>query len=728
MVEAEWMRILESADTTVEGMRAHEPVLSELCRVGKTSVAEEWAWAAIEALSARFSPSDVVAVAGRFLLAIGDSKDLRKQVAELYRTAFAGREGLDALVAEAGLAAGRPVRRALRTLEVCLPLEPGSYLAARDHEGAARVEAVDSVTWMFTFDDGTGSQALGAVELADRFRPASANEFRVMRHFTPDHLVDRLEKDPAAIVLDLCRDHEGTFTSDHLQALLVPTLLAEEDFKKWWTRARTALKKCPNVQVEGRSPYTISYVETPVGYDQTLWGAFESARGPLEQLQLVERYVRDCKTRKEPPAAAALGRCHEAARAHAAELIAHRSIRAGLAWAAAERIGELAGIDSESGELMECLKRAADVRPVLLQITEPALFGRACTALWQAKPGEAVEKLSAMFGVLPAELCDPAIDALVKGGWGAAELEALVQRILSAPLDHFGALLWLWDGPANETLAASVNRLTVLTRFLRTLDDCRRGESIDRERAKSFSLRARAVFSARRYERFIRCLQGIDPGMASPLRSQIAPLDNLGRAVREDLLDLLRRQFPSREVAPPIDPWKREDVLFVTQAAMVRKREEIEHHVNVTMRDNARAIGAAAEHGDLSENSEYKFALEERDLLRARLAQMNSELAIAQVLSPGDVATDFIGIGTRTVFQRTDNGARYEMTFLGPWDADHGKGAFNYQAPFAQSILGKRIGDTVRLPHTGTESEYQVVELSNGLVSAAQVPSHAAAS
>ena len=36
-------------------------------------------------------------------------------------------------------------------------------------------------------------------------------------------------------------------------------------------------------------------------------------------------------------------------------------------------------------------------------------------------------------------------------------------------------------------------------------------------------------------------------------------------------------------------------------------------------------LGEAASRGDLSENSEYKFAIEERNLLRARLAQLNSE-------------------------------------------------------------------------------------------------------
>ena len=93
-------------------------------------------------------------------------------------------------------------------------------------------------------------------------------------------------------------------------------------------------------------------------------------------------------------------------------------------------------------------------------------------------------------------------------------------------------------------------------------------------------------------------------------------------------------------------------------------------------------------------------SLEERDLLRARLAQMNSELQIARVIAPETVPTDHIGLGTRAVFHEVEGGGRYEMTFVGPWDSDIDRGWFNYKAPLCQAVLGKRIGDTVEIVET----------------------------
>ena len=225
----------------------------------------------------------------------------------------------------------------------------------------------------------------------------------------------------------------------------------------------------------------------------------------------------------------------------------------------------------------------------------------------------------------------------------------------------------------------------------------------------------RHVLSARKYQRFDQCLQGIEPGMAQALHTQVRQLDLLGVSVHERLLARLRAKFPPEEPAPETPPWLREDVLYVTEAGLAKKRKDVDHHVNVKMRENAKAIGRAAEHGDLSENSEYKFALEERDLLRARLAQMNDELALACIFQPADVPTDEVGIGTAVSLKRVTDGERYSMSILGAWEADASKRWFNYKTPLARKMFGKCVGDTVEFDHTGASGTYEIVALANAL-------------
>lgn len=713
-VEEEWLRLLESPELIPAKLQSYAPVLAELAKVGKTQQAEELATMALEALADKNDPEQVVKMASAFLLAIGDSATLRKHVTEIFRSAYSDRDQLEELIKATGLIGGRPVRRALRALDVCLSLQEGDYLTARDDETAARVEKIDRPTWTFGISDGHEIEEMDAVTLADRYRKAAPTEFAVIKHFTPDQLVSRLQQDPAAFILDMCLQRGGKVDSVELERLLVPGVFSSDEFEKWWSKARTAVRKRSSLKLEGRSPYYISYQDVPDGGDDQIATEFRRLRDPRAQLELVEKYVKEAKSKGTAVSQELLRSFYEDFRAQAQRSTDKSIVPATIMWLLVWRLGQLVGENQIPEALIRHLATAKDLVAIFQKIEDEKLVAMACDALVAART-DWPDHLLNLLPHLPTGVCDDAVDRLIKAGRSISELREVVQKILSLPIESFEALLWLWDGPKNSEILEGVSPVTVLTRILRALDDCRRDDRVPRPLAKKLANRARSVLGGRRYERFVALVKNIDRGMAIALRSQIAPLENLGRSVPEDMLNILSRAFPVRDQQPVVPPWQREDVLYVTQQGMTRKQAEIDHHVNVKMRDNARAIGAAAEHGDLSENSEYKFALEERDLLRARLGQMNAEMASAKVITPADVPLDHVAIGTKVIFRRVEDGAPYEMTFVGPWEADHTKAWFNYRAPMAQGILGKRVGDIVDFEHGEVSGQYRIAEIHNGI-------------
>ena len=714
-VEEEWMKVVEGAELTLPELAGYNVVLAELCRLGNESLAAELAWMALESLSSRHSAQDLLTVAGPFLLRVGNSDDLRAQVADLYRAAYGDRKGLEVLLDESGIAGGRPVRRALRTLDVCLALREGDYLVARDEEGAARIDSIDCSTWEFTVTVGQESQTLDPVQLADTYEPALPTDFRVLWRFAPEELSKKLQGDPGSSVIDLCRRHGNKLDSDVLEALLVPDLLSKAEWKQWWPRARTALKRSPHVTLKGRSPYYIEYHDQPITLEQDFLGEFQRRRDLTRQTELLEQYLRECKSRPEGPSNDALRQCYEVLCERARRLAHAGAATAGLCWVIAFRVGDLAGVEGAGHEAAAFLRDAPDLGAVFQHIESEVYIDLACRCLAEARPDDWADRLWDLLPAFPLAACDQAVSRLAEAGRTPADFDALVQRVLDSPIPHFEALLWLWDGPADADLVAGVTPMAVLTRILRTLEDVRLADDVPRDRLRTMRTRARAVLSARKYERFAACVDALEPGVARALRRQIARSESFGHTVRDNLIRVIDRRVPPLETEAEIEPWEREDVLYVTKIGLARKQEEIEHHVNVKMAENSRAIGRAAERGDLSENSEYKFALEERDLLRARLAQMNAELAQARIIDPEDVPTTQIGVGTTAEFRRVSDGDRYEMSFLGPWETDTAKGRFNYKAPLPQRLMGKRVGDVVEFDHSGVVGEYEIVALRNAL-------------
>ncbi len=714
-VEEEWLALAEAADMAPSRLSSYSVVLAELTRRGKNPVAEAMAAMAIDVVAERYSAHDLLSVAGTFLQAVGESADLRSRVEKMYRKSFSNREGLDVLLQESGLGGGRPVRRALRTLDVCLKLSAGDYLAARDEEAAASVKSIDPSTWRIVIDLGDSEEELGAVELADRFERVSPNNFKVLNNLHPQRLSKVLNENPIDVIIDLCQRHGGSYDSTRLESLLVPGVFSESEWEKWWSKSRTAIRKCKNIKMEGRSPYYLTYLEDAPDGSDAFVATFSRTRQPLAQLAVVEKYLRDCKSQGETVSAVALKRCFDSYLERAKNEGQRNSTPPAVLWSVSAKIAQLAGESDGKLPLIDLLKSASEPHGLLKEVQDDELARLACEALIEARPSDWSTYLLMAFPYLPAGACDQAASRLLDAGRSRDDIESAIQQALASPVECLELLLWLWNGPERAELATSAQPVTVLSRILRALDECRRNERIPKETAKTHSARARSVLSARRYERFLACLESMDRGMAHALRVQINQLENLGNAVRDDLLGHLSATFPTRDTQAAIPPWKLKDTLFVTRFGLQRKQEEINQHVNVKMRDNARAIGAAAEHGDLSENSEYKFALEERDLLRARLAQMNAEVASARILSVSDVPTDHVGIGCRVEFRRVEDGKSYEMTFVGPWEADHAKGWFNYLAPLAQSILGMRIGEAVDFDHGDTSGRYEIAGIYNAL-------------
>lgn len=256
----------------------------------------------------------------------------------------------------------------------------------------------------------------------------------------------------------------------------------------------------------------------------------------------------------------------------------------------------------------------------------------------------------------------------------------------------------------------------MLIRLLDHLGDLTRSDATPPEIIRDARLKIRSALSAHKYACYKRVIEEMEAGLASTIRRTIERLEGLGQVVYSDLLKIINETHPELTVKPTVDPWENEGIIFSTEQGMARRKEQLDHLVNVKMPANAKAIGEAAARGDLSENSEYKFALEERDLLRARVAMIQNELNLARIITVHDVDTDQVNIGTHLCLQSTDGANRREMTILGPWEADMEKNIYNYRAPMCMKFRGLKVGDRVTLNLDDTEREYQIESIANALI------------
>ncbi|MFN4174460.1 MAG: GreA/GreB family elongation factor, partial [Parachlamydiaceae bacterium] len=148
------------------------------------------------------------------------------------------------------------------------------------------------------------------------------------------------------------------------------------------------------------------------------------------------------------------------------------------------------------------------------------------------------------------------------------------------------------------------------------------------------------------------------------------------------------------------------NILWTTEAGYLRSQERIKEIATIEMIDNAREIEAARALGDLRENSEYKFAKERRARLQGEMRRLSEDIKRARVITPNDIIAGEITVGS-IVDIIDSKGVAQQYTILGPWDADSEGSVLSFQSKLAQSMLGKKKGDSFQFK----DENYKITDL-----------------
>ena len=152
----------------------------------------------------------------------------------------------------------------------------------------------------------------------------------------------------------------------------------------------------------------------------------------------------------------------------------------------------------------------------------------------------------------------------------------------------------------------------------------------------------------------------------------------------------------------------------ITPEGAARLREELTQLKSVERPAIIQAIATAREHGDLSENAEYHAARDRQSFIEGRIKEIEDKLARAEVIDPTKLAGDRVAFGATVKLSNTDTGEEVVYRLLGADESDLAKGRISITSPLARSLVGKRVGDEVKVRMPGGERTYEVLELSFG--------------
>ena len=140
-------------------------------------------------------------------------------------------------------------------------------------------------------------------------------------------------------------------------------------------------------------------------------------------------------------------------------------------------------------------------------------------------------------------------------------------------------------------------------------------------------------------------------------------------------------------------------------------KEEIRTLGNELRIELPREILKARAHGDLSENAEYHAAKDRQRYVDARLSQLTVRLRELSMVDMSKIPHDRVGLGSTVVVLDIIKETKIRYKLVTSEDVDVAKGLISTSSPIGRGLLGKQVGDSVKITSPDGVREMEIVEL-----------------
>ncbi len=148
-----------------------------------------------------------------------------------------------------------------------------------------------------------------------------------------------------------------------------------------------------------------------------------------------------------------------------------------------------------------------------------------------------------------------------------------------------------------------------------------------------------------------------------------------------------------------------------TPEGLEKLKKELERLIKVERREVVKAIEEARAHGDLSENAEYEAAKERQAYIEGRIQELSGILAQAEVIPPFKAPPERIQFGVKVKLLNLETNEIVAYRIVGPYEADPSSGTISINSPLARSLIGKEIGEEIKVQTPSGTKTYEVLDI-----------------
>ena len=152
---------------------------------------------------------------------------------------------------------------------------------------------------------------------------------------------------------------------------------------------------------------------------------------------------------------------------------------------------------------------------------------------------------------------------------------------------------------------------------------------------------------------------------------------------------------------------------ILTYEGLKKLEDELQNLKVVKRKEVAQKIKEAREQGDLSENAEYDAAKDEQRDIETQIAELEEILKNAEVVQDNNTDKDAIKMESVVKLHDVEYDEDIEYVIVGSSEADSLNNKISNESPLGAAMLGKKVGDTVKVEAPAGVIEYKIISVQN---------------
>ena len=582
-------------------------------------------------------------------------------------------------------------------------MEPGAYCVHRSW-GFGQIKSYDEAAQrlIIDFKDKPG-HPMDPVFCISTMEVLPSNHLLVRKETDTEKIAELVAENPAQLLVDALESYPNNAATAIEIEIVMAQVVGADKFKKWWTTARKAIAKDPRITIPEKKTECYILRETPISAEDEILEQFKSTRSARRRIALAVDLLdtatkKDIKDELTEILQGVVDAVRDSNQLNSAERLYGAAVRDDLAKFLSSDIEMEPSQASLIAEVRDLAAISSDI-PVHFQ-------RRFLDLINETHPIESRDLIFNLLKISQGKFTTECINFLVEHDH-SAELAAALTRWQTEQNLRAPVLLWIVKNRNSKKFAKLLNDL-ITPRLLSAIFFAIDYEALQASTTRRIPL---ADILSEDTDLIADLLSTADPETARDLANTLLLNQGFEELTKKSLLARFIKIFPKIQSLVAADAESKEEQLIVSRESHARRRAEYETIVSKKIPENSKAIATAREHGDLKENSEYKMAKQDQQVLMAHKTSLERDLGRARITDFKEASIDQVSVGTIVEVANTTSGQSTRYTILGVWDGQPDKNILSYKTPFGEALLGKKVGATVTVKTGASEEDYKIVKI-----------------